>query len=41
MTTGQLLNVGGGDEFAKSLEQQRQQIADFAKKLGVEEMPQN
>jgi tripartite-type tricarboxylate transporter receptor subunit TctC len=41
MTTGQLLNVGGSDEFAKSLENQRQQIAGFAKKLGVKEMPQN
>ena len=41
MTTGQLLNVGGADEFAKSLEEQRKQVADFAKKLGVEEMPQN
>jgi tripartite-type tricarboxylate transporter receptor subunit TctC len=41
MTTGQLLNVGSADEFAKSLEGQRQQIADFAKKLGVAELPQN
>ena len=41
MTTGQLLNVGGADEFAKSLEEQRAQVAGFAKKLGIEEMPQN
>ena len=41
MTTGQLLNVGGADEFAKSLEEQRKQVADYAKKLGVAEMPQN
>jgi tripartite-type tricarboxylate transporter receptor subunit TctC len=41
MTTGQLLNVGGGDEFGKSLEEQRRQVADYAKKLGIEEMPQN
>ncbi|HEX3506424.1 MAG TPA: tripartite tricarboxylate transporter substrate binding protein [Xanthobacteraceae bacterium] len=41
LTTGQLLNVGSADEFAKSLDQQRQQIADFAKKLGVDELPQN
>jgi tripartite-type tricarboxylate transporter receptor subunit TctC len=41
MTTGQLLNVGSGDELAKSLEEQRKQVADYAKKLGVEEMPQN
>jgi tripartite-type tricarboxylate transporter receptor subunit TctC len=41
LTTGQLLNVGGADEFAKSIEQQRTQVADFAKKLGVQELPQN
>jgi tripartite-type tricarboxylate transporter receptor subunit TctC len=41
MTTGQLLNVGSAEEFAKSLEEQRKQVADFAKKLGVDEMPQN
>jgi tripartite-type tricarboxylate transporter receptor subunit TctC len=41
MTTGQLLNVGGADEFAESLEEQRKQVADYAKKLGVAEMPQN
>jgi tripartite-type tricarboxylate transporter receptor subunit TctC len=41
MTTGQMLNVGSGEEFAKSLEEQRKQVADFAKKLGVDEMPQN
>ena len=41
MTTGQMLNVGGGEEFAKSLDEQRKQIADFAKKLGIDEMPQN
>ena len=39
--TGQLLNVGSAEEFAKSIEGQRQQIADFAKKLGIEELPQN
>jgi tripartite-type tricarboxylate transporter receptor subunit TctC len=41
ITTGQLLNVGSGEEFAKSLEEQRKQVADYAKKLGIEEMPQN
>jgi tripartite-type tricarboxylate transporter receptor subunit TctC len=41
LATGQLLNVGGADEFAKSIEQQRTQVADFAKKLGVQELPQN
>ncbi len=41
LATGQLLNIGGADEFAKSIEQQRTQVADFAKKLGVQELPQN
>jgi tripartite-type tricarboxylate transporter receptor subunit TctC len=41
MTTGQLLNVGGGEEFAKSLDEQRKQVTDFAKKLGIDELPQN
>ncbi len=40
-TTGQLLNVGGPDEFAKSIEQQRAQVAAFAKELGIAELPQN
>jgi tripartite-type tricarboxylate transporter receptor subunit TctC len=39
--TGQLLNVGGPDEFAKSTEQQRNQVAQFAKKLGIVELPQD
>jgi tripartite-type tricarboxylate transporter receptor subunit TctC len=39
--TGQLLNVGGPEEFAKSIEQQRSQIAKFAKELGIQPMPQN
>jgi tripartite-type tricarboxylate transporter receptor subunit TctC len=39
--TGQLLNVGSAEEFVKSIEGQRHQIADFAKKLGIEELPQN
>ena len=41
MTSGQLLNVGGGEEFAKSIDEQTKQIRDFAKKLGVDELPQN
>jgi len=40
-TTGQLLNVGGPDEFEKSIEAQRAQVAAFAKELGIAEMPQN
>jgi tripartite-type tricarboxylate transporter receptor subunit TctC len=39
--TGQLLNVGGAEEFAKSIDEQRNQVAQFAKKLGVDELPQN
>jgi tripartite-type tricarboxylate transporter receptor subunit TctC len=41
IATGQLLNVGGPDEFQKSIEAQRAQIAAFAKELGVAELPQN
>jgi tripartite-type tricarboxylate transporter receptor subunit TctC len=40
-TTGQILNVGGAEEFAKSIEEQRAQVATFAKKLGIEPLPQN
>jgi tripartite-type tricarboxylate transporter receptor subunit TctC len=39
--SGQMLNVGGSDEFAKSIDQQRTQVADFAKKLGIAPLPQN
>ena len=41
MTTGQLLNVGGPDEFAKSIDAQRAQVAAFAKELGIAELPQD
>jgi tripartite-type tricarboxylate transporter receptor subunit TctC len=41
LASGQILNVGGAEDFTKSIEQQRTQVADFAKKLGIEEMPQN
>jgi tripartite-type tricarboxylate transporter receptor subunit TctC len=40
-TTGQLLNVGGPEEFAKSTDDQRAQVAAFAKELGVAELPQD
>ena len=40
-TSGQILNVGGPEEFAKSIEQQRSQVADFAKQLGIQPLPQN
>jgi tripartite-type tricarboxylate transporter receptor subunit TctC len=39
--TGQLLNVGGPNEFAKSIDEQRSQVAEFAKKLGIAALPQN
>jgi len=41
VTTGQLLNVGGPEEFAKSIEEQRSQVAAFAKELGIAELPQD
>ena len=40
-TSGQILNVGGPEEFATSIEQQRRQVADFAKQLGIQPLPQN
>jgi tripartite-type tricarboxylate transporter receptor subunit TctC len=40
-STGQLLNVGGPDELAKSIEQQQTQVATFAKQLGIAPLPQN
>jgi len=41
VTTGQLLNVGGPDEFAKSIDEQRAQVAAFAKEPGIAELPQD
>jgi tripartite-type tricarboxylate transporter receptor subunit TctC len=40
-TTGQLLNIGGPEEFAKSTQEQRTQVAAFAKELGIAELPQD
>jgi len=40
-TTGQLLNVDGPDEFEKSIDAQRAQVAAFAKELGITEMPED
>jgi tripartite-type tricarboxylate transporter receptor subunit TctC len=40
-TTGQLLNIGGPEEFAKSSDEQRAQVAAFAKELGVAALPQD
>ncbi|MFZ0424723.1 MAG: tripartite tricarboxylate transporter substrate binding protein [Xanthobacteraceae bacterium] len=39
--TGQLVNIGGPDEFAKSIEEQRSQVAKFAEQLGIKPLPQN
>jgi tripartite-type tricarboxylate transporter receptor subunit TctC len=36
-TTGQIMNIGGSAEFAKSIDEQRAQIAKMAKALGVAE----
>jgi tripartite-type tricarboxylate transporter receptor subunit TctC len=36
-TTGQVMNIGGPDEFAKSIAAQRAQLAEMAKRLGVAE----
>jgi len=36
--TGQLTNLGGPEEFGKSIDEQRAKIADFAKQLGVNPM---
>jgi tripartite-type tricarboxylate transporter receptor subunit TctC len=33
--TGQVLNVGGPEQFAKSIDDQRAKIAAFAKQLGI------
>ncbi len=37
-TTGQLMNIGGPDEFAKSIDAQRAEVAAFAKELGIAPM---
>jgi tripartite-type tricarboxylate transporter receptor subunit TctC len=36
-TSGQVMNIGGPDEFQKSIDAQRAQIAEMAKRLGVAE----
>ena len=36
-TSGQVMNIGGPEEFAKSIADQRAQIAEMAKRLGVVE----
>ncbi|MGC1778260.1 MAG: tripartite tricarboxylate transporter substrate binding protein [Xanthobacteraceae bacterium] len=39
--TGQILNVGGPEEFAKSIDEQRTAVAGFAKELGIAPLSQN
>ena len=39
--TGQILNVGGPEEFAASIDDQRSKVAAFAKELGIAPLPQN
>ena len=34
-TTGQLMNIGGPEEFEKSIDEQRAQVALYAKELGI------
>jgi len=36
--TGQITNIGGPEEFGKSIDEQRAKIADFAKQLGINPM---
>ncbi len=38
--TGQITNIGGPEEFAKSIDEQRAKIAEFAKDLGIRPLPQ-
>jgi tripartite-type tricarboxylate transporter receptor subunit TctC len=40
-TSGQTMNIGGPEEFAKSIQDQRDQVAQFAKKLGIAPEPQD
>jgi len=40
-TTGQITNIGGPEEFAKSTDEQRAKVAEFAKELGIAPLPQN
>jgi tripartite-type tricarboxylate transporter receptor subunit TctC len=37
-TTGQLMNIGGPDEFGRSIEEQRATVAAFARDLGIKPM---
>jgi tripartite-type tricarboxylate transporter receptor subunit TctC len=39
--TGQILNVGGPEEFAKSVDEQRAEVASFAAELGIKPLAGN
>ncbi len=39
--TGQIMSIGGPDEFATSIEEQRSRIAEFAKELGIKPLSPN
>jgi tripartite-type tricarboxylate transporter receptor subunit TctC len=41
LATGQILNVGGPEEFSKSIDEQRAKVAEFAKVIGVAPLPQD
>ena len=36
--TGQILNIGGPEEFATSIDDQRAKVAKFAEALGIKPM---
>jgi tripartite-type tricarboxylate transporter receptor subunit TctC len=38
LTTGQILNIGGPEEFAQSTDEQRAVVAKYAKELGIQPM---
>jgi tripartite-type tricarboxylate transporter receptor subunit TctC len=39
--TGQIMSIGGPQEFAASIDEQRARIAEFAKELGVKPLSPN
>jgi tripartite-type tricarboxylate transporter receptor subunit TctC len=39
--TGQIMNIGGPEEFAKSVEEQRAEVASFAAELGIKPLVGN
>ncbi len=39
--TGQIMNIGGPEEFAKSVDEQRAEVAAFAAELGIKPLAGN